>query len=112
MAKRKKEKLAEEDKRRLDKQGIRKLTGIFRFMLRYKGVFLLGVLALAVSSLILLAFPRLAGGLLDVASGQGTYFDSISQVAIGVLLILCVRGMFSCGRGYTFSIVSDMGLAD
>jgi ABC-type multidrug transport system fused ATPase/permease subunit len=112
MAKRKKEKLAEEDKRRLDKQGMRQLTGIFRFMLPYKGIFLLGLLALALSSLILLAFPRLAGELLDVASGQGTYFTSIDQVAIALLLILFVQGIFSFVRVYTFSIVSEKGMAD
>ena len=95
MAKRKKEKLAEEDKRRLDKVGLRNLTGIFRFMLPYKGIFLLGLLALALSSLILLAFPRLAGELLDVASGKGAYFDSIGQVATALLLILFVQGIFS-----------------
>ena len=112
MAKRRKEKLAEEDKRRLDKAGLRNLTGIFRFMLPYKGVFLLGVLALALSSLILLAFPRLAGELLDVASGKGTYFDSIDQVAAALLGILFVQGIFSFVRVYTFSIVSEKGMAD
>ena len=112
MAKRRKEKLAEQDKRRLDKVGLRNLTGIFRFMLPYKGVFLVGVFALALSSLILLAFPRLAGELLDVASGQGTYFNSIDQVAIALLLILFVQGIFSFVRVYTFSIVSEKGMAD
>lgn len=112
MAKRRKEKLAEEDKRRLDKAGLRNLTGIFRFMLPYKGVFLLGLFALALSSLILLAFPRLAGELLDVASGQGTYFNSIDQVAIALLVILFVQGIFSFVRVYTFSIVSEKGMAD
>ena len=112
MAKRKKEKLAEEDKRRLDKVGLRNLTGIFRFMLPYKGIFLLGLLALALSSLILLAFPRLAGELLDVASGKGAYFDSIGQVATALLLILFVQGIFSFVRVYTFSIVSERGMAD
>ena len=112
MAKRKKEKLAEEDKRRLDKVGLRNLTGIFRFMLPYKGIFLLGLLALALSSLILLAFPHLAGELLDVASGKGAYFDSIGQVATALLLILFVQGIFSFVRVYTFSIVSERGMAD
>lgn len=112
MGKRKKEHLKEEDKRRLDKKGLRHLTGIFRFMLPYKGVFLLGLLSLALSSLILLAFPRLAGELLDVASGKPRYFQSIDQVAIALLLILFIQSIFSFIRVYTFSIVSERGMAD
>lgn len=112
MAKRTKEKIKEEDKRRLDKKGLKNLVGVFRFMLPYRGVFFLGLLALALSSLILLAFPRLAGELLDVASGKPRYFESINQVAIALLLILFVQSIFSFIRVYTFSIVSEKGMAD
>jgi len=112
MAKRRKDKLSKEEKRRVDRAGIRHLTGIFRFMLPNKGIFFLGLLALALSSLILLAFPRLAGELLDVASGKGTYFQSIDHVAIALLLILFIQGIFSFIRVYTFSIVSERGMAN
>jgi ATP-binding cassette subfamily B protein len=112
MARRKKEQLSEEDKRRLNKTGLRKLAGIFRFMLPYKGLFLLGLVSLALSSLILLAFPRLAGELLDVASGKPQYFESINAVAAALLLILFVQSIFSFIRVYTFSIVSEKGMAD
>ena len=112
MAKRRKETLSEEEKRKLDRAGLRHLTGIFRFMLPHKGIFIVGLFSLALSSLILLAFPRLAGELLDVASGQGTYFNSIDQVAIALLVILFIQGIFSFIRVYTFSIVSERGMAD
>lgn len=112
MAKRRKEKLTAEEKRKLDRAGLRRLMGIFRFMLPTRGIFIVGLLSLALSSLILLAFPRLAGELLDVASGKGTYFTSIDQVAIALLVILFVQGIFSFIRVYTFSIVSERGMAD
>lgn len=112
MGKRKKEPLKEEDKRSINKTSIRYLTGIFRFMLPYKGLFLLGLVALALSSLMLLAFPRLAGELLDVASGNPKYFTTITQVAIALLLILFVQSIFSFIRVYTFSIVSEKGMGD
>src|SRR5687768_4707270 len=99
MSKRKKkEELREEEKRRLDKTGLRYLTGIFRFMLPYKWTFLVGLVALALSSLILLAFPRLAGELLDVAAGKPHFFKTIDQVAIALLLILFVQSIFSFVR--------------
>ena len=112
MAKRNKEKLTDEEKRRLDKASLRNLTGVFRFMLPYKGLFIVGLVALALSSVILLAFPRLAGELLDVASGKPAYFETIDQVAIALLIILFVQGIFSFIRVYTFSIVSEKGMAD
>lgn len=111
MAKRKKEILNDEDKRPLNKTGIRQLTGVFRFMLPYKRLFALGLFALAFSSLILLAFPRLAGELLDVASGKPKYFGTINQVAVALLLILFVQSIFSFIRVYTFSIVTEKGMA-
>ena len=112
MGKRIKETLKEEDKRPLNKASLRRLTGIFRFMLPYKGLFVLGLIALALSSLILLAFPRLAGELLDVASGKPRYFGSINQVAFALFLILFVQSIFSFIRVYTFSIVSEKGMGD
>ena len=112
MAKRKKAELSDEDKRKLDGAGLRHLIGIFRFMLPHKGIFIIGLFSLALSSIILLAFPRLAGELLDVASGKGTYFTSIDQVAMALLIILFIQGIFSFIRVYTFSIVSERGMAD
>lgn len=112
MSKRKKRDIGHEEKRRIDKAGLRKLVGVFRFMLPYKGLFLLGLTALALSSLMLLAFPRLAGELLDVASGKPSYFETLNEVAIALLIILFVQSIFSFIRVYTFSIVSEKGMAD
>ncbi|MEX1240151.1 MAG: ABC transporter transmembrane domain-containing protein [Cyclobacteriaceae bacterium] len=112
MGKRRKEKIEKEDKRSINRANLRYLSGIFRFMLPYKGLFLFGLVALALSSLMLLAFPRLAGELLDVASGKPAYFETLDQVAIALLLILFVQSIFSYIRVYTFSIVSERGMAD
>lgn len=112
MGKRRKEKIEQEDKRRINKANLRYLTGIFRFMLPYKGLFATGLVALALSSLMLLAFPRLAGELLDVAAGKPAYFKTLDQVAVALLLILFVQSIFSFIRVYTFSVVNERGMAD
>ena len=112
MGKRVKESLREEEKRKIDRKSIRYLTGIFRFMLPYRGWFFLGAIALVLSSVMLLAFPRLAGELLDVASGNPKYFSTINQVALALVFILLVQSVFSFIRVYTFAIVSENGLAD
>ena len=106
------EPLKKEEKRSLNKANLRYLSGVFRFMMPYKGLFILGLVSLALSSITLLAFPRLSGELLDVASGKGKYFTSLNEVALVLLLILFVQSIFSFIRVYTFSIVSERGMAD
>lgn len=112
MAKRSREPLRKEDKRKLDKAGLRKLAGIFRFMLPYKGLFILGFVALGLSTFTIMAFPKLAGELVDVASGHSKYFSTIGQVVITLVVVLFVQSIFSFIRVYTFSNVSERGMAD
>ena len=89
MAKRKrKDDVKAEEKRPINKKTLKKLAGIFQFMLPYRGMFLLGILSLVVSTFTILAFPRLAGELIDVATGQGTYFTSINEGTVALLIVL------------------------
>jgi ATP-binding cassette, subfamily B, bacterial len=106
------EPLTSEEKRKLTKANLRNLTGVFRFMLPYKGLFILGLISLALSSFTLLAFPRLSGELLDAASGKGRYFNDINQVTVALLIILLLQSIFAFIRVYTFAIVSERGMAD
>jgi ATP-binding cassette subfamily B protein len=112
MAKRSSEPLRKEDKRKLDKAGLKKLAGIFRFMLPYKGLFILGFVALGLSTFTIMAFPKLAGELVDVATGNSKYFSTIGQVVITLVVVLFVQSIFSFIRVYTFSNVSERGMAD
>lgn len=112
MAKRSSEPLRKEDKRKLDKAGLKKLTGIFRFMLPYKGLFILGFVALGLSTFTIMAFPKLAGELVDVATGNSKYFSTIGQVVLTLVSILFIQSIFSFIRVYTFSNVSERGMAD
>ena len=108
-----KEALREEDKRKVNKQTLSELMGIFRFALPYKGWFIVGLVSLALSSVTLLAFPYLAGKLLDIASGKPVpYFSSIGQITLALLVVLFIQGIFSFIRVYTFAIVSERSLAD
>lgn len=109
----KKERLEEGEKRPLNRPGIKKLLGIFRFVLPYKGWFLVGLIALSLSSLVLLGFPYLSGKLLDVAQGKSDpYFSTINQIALALIVILLIQGVFSFLRVYTFTYVSEHTLAD
>jgi ABC-type multidrug transport system fused ATPase/permease subunit len=111
MAKRKT--LEEGEKKKLNKEGIRKLLGIFKFVLPYRKTFVLGLVSLGLSSGTLLSFPYFAGKLLDVAQGKGGFIlTSINQIALALIAILAVQSVFSFIRVYTFTVVSERSLAD
>jgi ABC-type multidrug transport system fused ATPase/permease subunit len=103
----------ESPKQKVSKEGMRKLYRIFRFAWPYRITFLVGLVALALSSGTLLAFPYLAGKLLDAAQGKTTFFlTTINQIALALLVVLFVQAIFSFIRVVTFSVVSEKSLAD
>lgn len=103
----------EGEKKKLNKAGLRKLIGIFRFVLPYRWTFIIGLVALAFSSGTLLSFPYLAGKLLDVAQGKsGFILTTINQVGLALIGVLLVQSVFSFIRVYTFTSVSERTLAD
>lgn len=106
------EPLKEEDKKKLNTENLKKLLGIFQFLLPHKIIFLIGLIALFISSVTLLAFPRIAGEMLDIATGRPKYFPTLEAAGIALLAILLTQAIFAFVRVYTFSIVTERGLAD
>lgn len=107
------EPLRAEEKRAMNKQNLSRLLGVFRFVLPYKWSFITGLVSLMLSTATLLAFPYLAGVLLDVASGKPVpFFTTINEVALALMGVLVLQGLFSFTRVYTFAVVSERSLAD
>ena len=101
------------EKRPLNKSGVEKLLGIFKFVLPYRWTFIVGLIALGLSSGTLLSFPYFAGKLLDVAQGKSDFMlTTINQIGLTLIGILLVQGVFSFLRVYTFTTVSERTLAD
>jgi ABC-type multidrug transport system fused ATPase/permease subunit len=124
---------SQEASQKLNREGLRKLMGIYRFMFPYRGLFLLGLLFLAMSSAMMLAVPELLGLMIDAAGGKGlelpqtglsgvlgrarellrgfgqTDIASITLLLIGILL---VQAVFSFFRVYLFARVSEPTMAD
>jgi ATP-binding cassette, subfamily B, bacterial len=84
---------------------------ILRFIQPYQGYFWAGMACLALSSLATLAFPRLAGKLVDAANGNAGGF-SINQVGFALMGILFLNAILSFFRIQTFTIVSEKALRD
>ncbi len=112
MARHSREPLREEEKRKLNNQSIGQLKRIARFMKPYRGLFIFGLGSLFLSSFTIMAFPWLSGELLDAALGKPKFFSSINEVALVLLATLFVQAIFSFIRVYTFSVVSERGVAD
>src|SRR5690606_2303197 len=104
--------LEESEKRKLDKQNLGKLGGIFNFMLPYKGAFILGMVFLLFSSLLLLTFPFVAGKLIDTASGESWIFTDVNSIALILLGILFIQSIFSFFRVWFFAKVSERSMRD
>src|SRR5260221_7154757 len=105
--------LDEGEKRRITASNLRKLLGVFRFVLPYRWVFLVGIISLFLSSATLLSFPFFAGKLLDVAQGKTNFiFTTITRIGLALIAILFFQSIFSFTRVYSFSVVSERTLAD
>ncbi|ELR69776.1 HlyB/MsbA family ABC transporter [Fulvivirga imtechensis AK7] len=105
--------LGAEEKRKFNRSNFKKLLGVFKYVLPYKGLFVAGMLCLFFSSITLLAFPYFAGKLLDVAGGEPwPYLSTINQIALVLIGILLVQSFFSFLRVYLFAQVSERSMAD
>lgn len=114
MAKRRgREPLEPGEKRKLNKQNFRKLRALFNYMLPYKSTFGVGLVFLFLSSILLLTFPYLAGQVLDIASGKGSWVaNSIQVIALILFGILIFQSISSFMRVYLFAQVSERAMAD
>ncbi|MFD2199977.1 ABC transporter ATP-binding protein [Shivajiella indica] len=112
MAKKRGATLEEHEKRKLNKESLSKLGGIFRFILPYKINFFIGMLFLLLSSLTLLTFPFVAGKLIDTASGEAWLVNDINSIALILLEILLIQSIFSFFRVWLFAKVSERSMRD
>ncbi|MEB2783062.1 ABC transporter ATP-binding protein [Algoriphagus persicinus] len=112
MAKKRGTALDESEKRKLNKQNLSKLGGIFQFLMPYKGAFFLGLVFLVFSSLTLLTFPFVAGKLIDTAQGTDWIVSDINSIALILVGILAVQSVFSFFRVWLFALVSERSMRD
>ncbi len=113
MGKRRAAALSQEEKRAFNKESFNKLIGVYRFILPYKYKFTVGMIFLGFSSTVLLAFPYLAGKMLDIATGkQDWIFKTINETALIFVGLLIFQAFVSYFRVYLFAYVSQNAMAD
>lgn len=99
----------ETPKKKLTRQGFKRLLRLFRFVKPQQGFFITGLVFLILSSLTTLVFPALLGDLLDAAQ-TGT-LDSINRLGIILFAVFIINAVFSYFRIYLFAIVTERTLA-
>ena len=104
-------------KPKLTKQALQRGLRIFRYVLPYRAKFVIGMVLLALSSGTFMAFPWVAGKLVDAANGKtvqlpgGTGLD-INRIALLLFGVIVFQGTFSFGRIWFFTQVSEFTVRD
>lgn len=102
----------EKVKKRISKKDVKSALFIYQYMLPYKWHFFLGMIMLALSSLIFMAFPAVAGEMIATASGQGKYAFTVNQYGLFFVAIAVSLGVVSYFRINLFAIVAENGMGE
>ena len=125
--------------RPLDRASFRRAARIFRYVRPYRLQFIVGMVFLAFSTLTFMIFPLVTGRLVDSATGKVQHgpaggplgritahvptqadswlshffrLENIHSVALFLLAVIVLQGIFSFFRIYFFSQVSERAVAD
>jgi ABC-type multidrug transport system fused ATPase/permease subunit len=98
-------------KAKLNVENFKKSYRLFKYIQPVKGKFLLGMFFLIGTASVGLYFPLLGGSMIGniadtTVSGQAK-LDAINKTAIPLFLVLLIQGVFSFGRVFMFTQVSE-----
>ena len=96
---------------KINRDSLRQTAQMLSYLRPYRGKFLIGLLLLVISSAVTLVFPKVTGNLVDAATGSFTKYDR-NTIALGLMGILAVQGVFSFLRILVFAQVSENTLRD
>lgn len=105
--------MSKEEKKRISKEGFKNLMGIFSYLWPYKISFIIGLILLVISSSIFMVFPYVSGKLIDLASGEQTWFiENIGNAALLLLGVLLIQSIMSFFRVVLFARVTENAMAN
>ena len=86
MARKKREK-----REKISKESIKKAMRVFRFIKPFRITFGFGMLVLIISSVVMMAFPKELGDLVDSAnSANGATVNETTIILIGIFLVIAI----------------------
>ena len=103
-------------KPKVNKESLKRSLRIFRYVLPYRAKFSVGMVMLVLSSTTVLAFPWVAGKLVDAANHKpavlGGLVLDIDRIALLLFVVIVCQGLFSFGRIWFFTQVSEFTVRD
>lgn len=99
-----------EDKKKVNREGLNKALRIFRFVKPYRGLFLIGLVFLALSQVTMMSFPLLIREIVAVLEKKSQF--TLDHVLMALFAVLIGQALFSFGRIYYFTRVSERTMAD
>ena len=101
--------MAREKREKISKESMKKAMRVFRFVRPFRITFTFGFLVLIISSVVMMAFPKVLGDLIDSAnSADGTTVNETTLILIGIFLVIAISSFL---RIYLFGIVTQKSLA-
>ncbi|NVK04003.1 MAG: ABC transporter ATP-binding protein [Flavobacteriia bacterium] len=100
----------EKKAKRLSKDSLRQIFKLYEYIRPFRGVFLIGMVFLVLSSLSNLALPMLLGELLD-RENETVNLENINEIGLMLVGLLIAQAVFSYGRVRTFVYVTENALA-
>ena len=91
-------------------EGLKKTFALFRYILPYKWILIIGMVFLILSTFTSLAFPKLVGSIVEVIEGKSSY--TINQITGFLIFVLVFQSIFSFFRIFLFTRVSERAMAD
>ena len=103
---------ASDQRPKVTREQLRDALKIFRFIGPYKWSLVIGLVLLAIGSLVFMAFPYLIGEMVDTASGESELGLTLRQLGLALVAVVIVQAVTSYFRVLLFARVSELGIAD
>lgn len=100
----------EQKSAKINRQGLKNVFKLYRFLKPYRVKFGIGLLFLLISSTSGLFFPKFLGQMVDLGN-QGRMTSDITKVGVLLVLILCIQACFGFFRTRIFVEVTEKTLA-
>lgn len=98
-------------KTKITKESLKQSAKIFSYVLPYKWYLSVGLIFLTGTSLMAMVFPYITGRLVDAATGSLEGWNR-NEIALGLIGILLIQGVFSFVRIQLFAVVSERAMRD
>lgn len=101
-------------KAKISKESVKEALAIFKYVRPYRGVFITGLVFIALSSATTMSFPYLLKRLIDSAHGdlKGAMAFTPGHIALIMIAVLGIQMVFSFLRIYLFTYVGEHAVAD